>query len=642
MKKILKSNDFVDAYSRFLPFVKPYIFLAILGILLTVPVGALDAAIAWFLKPFMDNVMVNKNDEFADLVPFIIVGFTVLQGSLIYLSAIVNGYVGNKVTLDIRRVLYHKLINMDSAYYDKNNSGFIIFRYFNDADMAAGGLINNLKLFLTKFFSSLALVITLFVSSWQLALVGICVLFVLVVPLRIVRKKIKDILTKTFTESAFILTLYNETFGGAKVIKSYALKNKMYEKFEDSAGFLFTLCMRLIKETNWLSPSMHIVSSIGVAIVIWYGGSLITLGEENGGITPGTFVQFLTALIMLYTPLKSIGNNYIEVQKSIVALDRIYEIFNTKSEEEIEQEEGKIKPKLELTELDDSGIIFKDLYFGYDAKKFVLKNINLTIKKSTTVAFVGNSGGGKSTICSLLPRLYTHTKGDIIINGHSIKDYKLQSLRENIAYVFQDNFLFDGTLKDNIIMGKFDATDEEINNAIKNACLDEFVKSLPNGINTQIGERGTLLSGGQKQRVAIARAFIKNAPIVILDEATSALDNRSEKVVQKALDNLMKDRTVLVIAHRLSTIQNANEIFVINDGEIVENGNHEQLIAKQGAYSALYNSVLAVAKEQTPESENIDPDKLIDQETEEEASEKKINKKAMEELKKSFRSSIKH
>ena len=191
-------------------------------------------------------------------------------------------------------------------------------------------------------------------------------------------------------------------------------------------------------------------------------------------------------------------------------------------------------------------------------------------------------------------------------------------------------------------MGKFDATDEEINNAIKNACLDDFVKSLPNGINTQIGERGTLLSGGQKQRVAIARAFIKNAPIVILDEATSALDNRSEKVVQKALDNLMKDRTVLVIAHRLSTIQNADEIFVINDGEIVENGNHEQLIAKQGAYSALYNTVLAVTKEETPESDNIDPDKLIDQETEEEASEKKINKKAMEELKKSFRSSIKH
>ncbi|MGN1394113.1 MAG: ABC transporter ATP-binding protein [Succinivibrionaceae bacterium] len=581
MIKFIKNSSFSVAYSRFIPYVLPYKYIAILGLLLTAPVGALDAIVAWFLKPFMDNVMVEKQPEFTSYVPFIIVGFTIIQGTFIYLSEWVNGYVGGKITLDIRRDLYHKLLKMNSTYYDTNNSGSIIYRYFNDAELASTGLISNLKLFLTRAFSSIGLVCVLIYTSWQLSIIAIGVLLVLVLPLKIVRKKIKKITTKTVEESTSILTLYNETSSGYKIIKSYNLQNSMKDKFEFSANYLFKLGIKLIKETNWLSPVMHIVAAIGVAIVIMFGGKLIVTNT----ITSGDFVSFIAALIMLYTPLKAIGNNYINVQKSILAIDRIFEIFAINTVEEKESAKN-----LKTLNNFSNTIEFKNVEFSYDSTRKILNGISFTAKKGESIAFVGNSGGGKSTICALLPRLYEINSGEILIDDQNINNFSISSLRSQISYVFQDNFLFSGTLRDNIIMGNFNATEEDINKALKSACLSELVESLENGLDTFIGENGVLLSGGQKQRVAIARAFIKNAPIVILDEATSALDNKSELVVQEALENLMKDRTVFIIAHRLSTIRNATHILVVNDGVIVESGNHEQLLALNGAYANLYNS----------------------------------------------------
>ncbi len=607
MYKFLKKSSFFNAYSRFFPFVKPYWFLGLVGILLTVPVGALDAIVAWFLKPFMDNAMVNKDAKFSSYVPFIIVGFTFLQGLFIYLANLVNGYVGSKITLDIRKKLYNKLLFMDCKYFDQNNSGLIIMRYFNDAEAASTGLINNIKLFLTKFFSSLALVCVLIYNSWQLSLIAIGVLVFLILPMRIVRRKITKIMTKTIATSSSMLTIYNETFGGNRIIKTFGLRKIMSDKFNDQANFFTKLGIKLIRETNWLSPVMHVVSAVGVAIVIAVGGKMIV----DGTITSGTFVSFIAALIMLYTPLKSIGNNFIEVQKSIIALDRIYEIFDTSTLEELE-----LSKKLpHITHINNS-IEFKDVHFSYVEDREILKGISFSVSNSETIALVGNSGGGKSTVCALIPRLYEINKGQILIDGVDIRTYDIDSLRNIISYVFQDNFLFEGTLRENIILGNEHATDEQINQAIKDACLEEFIKKLPEGLNTQIGERGILLSGGQKQRVAIARAFIKNAPIVILDEATSALDNKSELVVQKALNNLMKNRTVLIIAHRLSTIQNANQIIVIQDGQIVEEGNHESLLAKGGFYANLYNAKLADEKKGDKDQDNntnVNPDDPIAQ-----------------------------
>jgi subfamily B ATP-binding cassette protein MsbA len=297
-------------------------------------------------------------------------------------------------------------------------------------------------------------------------------------------------------------------------------------------------------------------------------------------------VSFIAALIMLYTPIKAIGNNFNAVQFALLAMERVFSLMDGKAD--IANRPNAI-PLKGLNKC----IEYKNVSFSYEAKKPVLKHINLTINKGETIAFVGNSGGGKTTMVNLLPRFYDVKGGAILFDGVDVRDLDLDSLRANIAIVFQDNFLFSGTIRDNILLGKSNATQAEIDEAVRDACLAEFIAGLDKGLDTEIGERGTLLSGGQKQRIAIARAFLKNAPIVILDEATSALDNKSEAVVQKAVDNLMKDRTVFIIAHRLSTVRNADQIAVINYGELVEVGTHEELLNKPDSiYKSLYQSQL--------------------------------------------------
>lgn len=565
---------------KFWPFFKPYIFLTILGVLLTIPVGGLDAAVASFLKPFMDNVMVDKNTEFALKVPFIIIGFTLVQGICIYTSNIVNTYVGARISTDLKLALYKKLLVSESVFFDKNTSGIVLLRFCNDADSATTGLITNVKLFLSKFWSSLGLLAVLLWNSWQLSFIALGVLILLVIPMKIARKKVMKIMSKNVEAQTKINTTYVETYSGIKIIKSFNLIKTMYEKFHREAEDIFKFSMKMTRDTNWLSPAMHLVTACGVAGVLYYGMYLITTGV----ITSGTFVAFLAALIMLYTPIKSIGNNYVGLQTALLALERIYVILDTPS---FEANDGEGKKELKAISKE---IKFNHVNFSYDGQRMILKDVNLSVPVGKKVALVGNSGGGKSTVCSLIPRLYELDSGNITIDGTDITEFTLSSLRDKISMVFQDNFLFDGTVRQNLMYGKADATDEEINRAIKSAYLDEFVQKLPNGIDTVIGERGLLLSGGQKQRLAIARAILKNAPIVILDEATSALDNKSEKVVQRALDKLMEGRTTIVIAHRLSTVMDADKILVINDGQVVEEGTHNDLLEKNGSYAVLYRS----------------------------------------------------
>ncbi|MBQ1908144.1 MAG: ABC transporter ATP-binding protein, partial [Firmicutes bacterium] len=396
---------------------------------------------------------------------------------------------------------------------------------------------------------------------------------------RVVRKKIDQIINKTVSVGAVTFTIYNETSGGYKAVKSFGLRDFITSKYTERAKFLQGLGLKLITQTNWLSPFMHVVSAVGVALVIGIGGRLIT----DGTITAGTFVSFIAALIMLYTPLKSIGNNYIQFQQSLFALDRIYQILDDDKDVEQTVDDG-----IELETMKD-GIEFKNVSFAYVPGTNVLNGINLKIPRGQKVALVGESGGGKTTICSMIPRMYDVSAGEIDIDGTDIRKYTLKSLRQHIAYVFQDNFLFSGTIRDNIALGNASITDEDVINALKEACLWDFVNSLPEKLDAKVGERGVLLSGGQKQRIAIARAFVRKAEIVIFDEATSALDNTSEKEVQTAIENLMKDRTVLTVAHRLSTIVNCDRILVVNNGQIIEDGNHKTLIEKGGKYAELYN-----------------------------------------------------
>ena len=572
-------NMFVKNYKRMWPYIKPYWVRALLSVLVAIPIGSLDAVIALSLKPYMDVVMVDKTLQTAWYIPLLIIGFTVVQGVLRYIAEYLNTWVGAKTTNLLKMDLYKKMLMFETEFFNKKNSGDVIFMFNSNADMACAGLLNNLKSFVQKFFTAVSLIAVLFYNSWQLALVCVAIMFLAMLPMTQVRKKINSIMDQSIAADSALLTAYNETYNGNKTIISYNLNKKQRGKFGGVLDSVFRLKMKMLQRTRWLTPVMHVILSIGIGLAIWFGSYLIL----NGTITAGSFVSFLTALIMLYTPIKSIGGTYNSMLMSFLAIERVFDILDTKP---AITDKKSAKPMSR----DVHEIEYKNVSFEYIKDIPVLKNINFKVKRGETIAFVGNSGGGKSTVVNLLPRFYDVTGGAILIDGVDIRDMTLESLRANIGVVFQDNFLFSGTIRENIMLGNENATDDELARAVKMACLDDVIKNSPNGLDTEIGERGVLLSGGQKQRVAIARAFLKNAPILVLDEATSALDNKSEAVVQKAIENLMQDKTVFVIAHRLSTIMNANKILVINQGEIVESGTHQELLKNEcGAYKILYD-----------------------------------------------------
>lgn len=582
IKEKFFSLQMCQNYKKMWKYVRPYWGRAVLALVITIPIGAMDAVIAWALKPYMDIVMIEKGTNYTAYIPLLIILFTLIQSIFNYSATYLNTWVGQKVSMGLKIDLFKKLLHYDASFFDKHNSGDIIFRFNNDVDTSCNGLLANLKLFTTRLFSSLSLICVLFYNSWQLAIVAVVVLGAALYPLTTVKKRIKSIMDKSVFSGASVVTHFNETFNGNRIISSYNLYDYQEKRFSDTLHQCFKLGIKMTQRTGIMSPMMHFIVSVGIAAVIWLGSYLIVTHT----ITPGNFVSFIAALIMLYTPIKAIGNNYNAVQMALMAMDRVFELL---------EELPKIVSKKNAVKLNGitKEIEYKDVCFEYEVGKAVLKHINLKIKKGETVAFVGNSGGGKTTMVNLLPRFYDVKSGAVLFDGVDVKDIDLDSLRDNIAIVFQDNFLFAGTIRENILLGNENASDEEISAAIKNACLEEFVKGLDKGLDTQIGERGALLSGGQKQRIAIARAFLKNAPVVILDEATSALDNKSEAVVQRAIDNLMKDRTVFIIAHRLSTVRNADKIAVINYGELVEVGTHDELLKKPGSiYASLYQSQL--------------------------------------------------
>ncbi len=582
LKEKINSINAVRNYRKIYPYVRPYWLRALLSVLITIPIGSMDAVIAWSLKPYMDVVMVEKSTSATSYIPILIIVFSCLQSLLNYAGTYLNTWVGRKIANDVKMDLFDRLMACDASFFDKTTSGQVLFGYNSDVDMACNGLLSNLKLFTTRVFSSVSLVAVLFYNSWQLALIAVVVLFGALYPLTTVRRRIKSVMDKTIFSGSAVMSHYNETYNGNRIIASYNLYDYQRKRFRDTLTQVFKLGIKMIQRTGMMSPLMHFIVSLGIAAVIWTGSYLIVHHQ----ISAGNFVSFITALIMLYNPIKSIGNNYNNVQMAFMAMERVFSKL---------EKLPAIRNRQNAKELKGiaKGIEYRDVCFEYNKGHPVLKHINLKIDIGQTIAFVGNSGGGKTTLVNLLPRFYEVNSGAVLIDDVDIRNYTLNSLRDNIAIVFQDNFLFAGTIRENILLGKENATEDELKRAVKDACLEEFVGSLDKGLDTEIGERGVLLSGGQKQRIAIARAFLKNAPIVILDEATSALDNKSEAVVQQAIDNLMKDRTVFIIAHRLSTVRNADRIVVVNYGEIVESGTHDELLAKEnGVYASLYKSQL--------------------------------------------------
>ncbi len=578
--------------SRIFPYIKPYLFRITLGFLIAIPLGLLDGVTAFALKPYMDYVIGGKSFEFTILehnfsitsiqmsfiLPIGVVLFAAFQGVLRYLNGYISTWTSQRITNDVKFDLFDRLINMHPQFFDENSSGVVIQRYMGDPQTASAGIVDQLKTITTSLFGALGLIAVMVYSSWKLAFIGVLVLCIAFIPVALIRKRIKSASNKNMVIGGNITTNINETYNGNKVMAAYELQDRQSKYFRSQIWDAFNVNMSLYKRSGWMSPLMYLIASFGIAIVLGYGTFLINSGQ----MTAGSFASFVTSLLLLYKPVKTLGNTLTGIQNIFVAMGRVFELFDLKSEI---QDCGN---PIELKNL-NSNIQFEHVYFEYEQDNLVLKDLNLLVNKNETLAIVGNSGGGKSTLVNLIPRFYDIKSGSIKIDGVDIRNFSVKSLRHCISMVFQDNFLYSGTIRENIMMGNPDATEEDLQKAIYSAHLQDMIKELPQGLETMLGERGLTLSGGQRQRVAIARAMLRNAPIVILDEATSALDNESEAIVQKAMDNLMKDRTVFIIAHRLSTIKNADRIAVINEGELVELGTHDELMnIENGQYKALY------------------------------------------------------
>lgn len=588
-----RAFDYGYLLGRIWPYIKPVMFRIIIGVALAIPLGLLDGAVAFALKPYIDivingNTFVYKSltltrDLLAALIPWVVILLAIVQGVLKYLNSYLTDWISLKISNSVKEDLFKKLVYLDSKFYDENTSGLVISRFLSDPDTASRSIVDSIKTLITAFTGSIGLIAVLLYNSWKLAFVGVIVLVCAFLPMTLIRKRVKRVSNASMVVGSGMTTNVNETYHGNKIISGYCLQEDIYLKFKAQVRELFGLSMSLTKRTGWLSPIMYFIASIGIAVVMVVGNHLVITGE----MSTGSLASFITSLLLLYKPIKTLGSTLTNMQTIFVAMSRVFELFDL-------QPEIKNKENAKKLEEIKNNITFENVCFEYEENKPVLNNVSFEVKKGEIIALVGNSGGGKSTIVNLIPRFYDVKNGSIKIDDTDIREFTLTSLRSHISEVFQDNFLFSGTIRQNILMGKKDATEDELQQAIHAAHLDDFINTLKNGIDTTIGERGASLSGGQRQRVAIARAMIKNAPILILDEATSALDNKSEAIVQKALENLIKGRTVFVIAHRLSTIKNADKIAVINEGQLVEMGSHDDLMQiPNGQYKYLYEMQFA-------------------------------------------------
>ena len=567
----------MNTYTRLIIYIRPYKLRLIAALICMVLAAGANLVVPWIIKDVIDKVFSNKDMVMLNIITVGILITFFLRGIFFYSQTYLMSYIGQRVIIDIREAVYRQLQRLSLSYFDKRQTGTIMSTVTNDVAALQTALVESLVEMVTEAMILVGSLASMFFLHWKLTILTLFTMPLVLQAINVFGRKLRNAGRILQERTADITAVLQETIAGIRVVKSFAREEYEIDRFSQQNYKNFRAQMKTSQLMAALTPVIEVLAAIGVVFIIWYGGMEVI----DGTITSGALIAFLIYVVNLANPVKRLSRVYGNIQRALAAAERVFEVIDT--EPEIREAPGAVD--LPVVK---GYVAFEQVTFAYTPGQPALQNLTLTVKPGEMVAIVGPSGAGKTTIANLLPRFYETNEGRILVDGHDIRTVTLQSLREQIGIVPQETVLFNGTIYDNILYGRLNATEADVIAAAKAANAHEFIVKLTDKYQEQIGERGAKLSGGQRQRIAIARAILKNPRILILDEATSALDTESEKLVQQALDKLMVGRTSFVIAHRLSTVQRADTIVVLDKGRIIEQGTHGELLTKGGLYHKLH------------------------------------------------------
>ena len=583
--RIVDKFSLKDRHRHILALVKKNSGRLIMAAICSLMISAATTAMGYLIKPVIDDIFVNRNTTGLIVLPLVVIMVFMVNGSGRYGQEYFMNYVGEDIIRRLRNRLYDRIQDLPLAFFQKERTGTLMSRITNDVNILKSMVSTAVTSSMRDIASIIGLTAVIFYQNWRMAILAFFVLPLAFWPIFILGQKVRRVSTGCQEAMADLSAFLHETFAGNKIVKAFVMENHEKQRFFDQTQRLFNLEIKGVKVRALSGPIMEVFGGLGIAFVIWYGGSEVIAGKT----TPGTFMSFLACVLLLYDPVRKLSNLNNTIQQGMAAADRVFDIIETPTDIKDPDTPRAIAAL-------PHNLRFENVHFTYGDQD-VLKGIDLTVAQGQVLALVGMSGGGKSTLANLIPRFFDVTDGRVLIDGIDIREFAVADLRRQISIVTQEPILFNETVRDNIAYGSVNASQDRIVQAAKDAFAHDFIERFPNGYDTKIGELGGRLSGGEKQRLCIARALIKDAPILILDEATSSLDSEAEAVVQKALENLMQGRTTIVIAHRLSTISGADRIAVIVNGTIVEEGTHEELLSRNGEYKKLYTMQVANGKD---------------------------------------------